>query len=187
MGKLKVGYSPWRGQALLEIPGENKMKVAIKVNEVDISKLALEQKVNVTLDAIPDTTFTGLVKDIAALANRDSKTKKNVFDVEVHLNETDARLKPGMSAHTQIIIDEIPDVLSVPIDAITIENERTWVTDSDGDQVEIETGKSSSDFIIVEKGLEDGDEIRLNQESGIQWKFRHDNCNVNTLLKSGRK
>lgn len=168
MGKLKVGYSPWRGQALLEIPGENKMKVSINVNEVDISKLALDQKVIVTLDAVPDTFFSGAVKEIAALANRDRRTKKNVFAVEVYLNEKDERLKPGMSAHTQIIIDEIPDVLAVPIDAIKIEGEKTLVTDAGGDPIEIKTGKSSSDFIIVEEGLEEGDEIQLTQESGVQ-------------------
>ncbi|KAA3610472.1 MAG: HlyD family efflux transporter periplasmic adaptor subunit [Calditrichaeota bacterium] len=166
MVKLKVGMSPWRGQALMEIPGANKMKVSVKINEVDIAKLAVEQKVNITLDAVPDTTFTGLVKEIAALANRDRKTKKNVFDVEIYLNEEDERMKPGMSANAQIIIDEIPDVLSVPIDAITVENEKTWVNDSDGDPIEITTGKSSSDFIVVEDGLEDGDEIQLSGESG---------------------
>jgi len=161
MVKLKVGMSPWRGQALMEIPGANKMKVSVKINEVDISKLAVDQKVNITLDAVPDTTFTGLVKEIAALANRDRKTKKNVFDVEIYLDVGDDRMKPGMSANSQIIIEEIPDVLSVPIDAISIENETTWVNDSDGDPVEIVTGKSSSDFIVVEEGLDDGDEIQL--------------------------
>jgi HlyD family secretion protein len=161
MVKLKVGMSPWRGQALMEIPGATKMKVSVKVNEVDISKLAVDQKVNITLDAVPDTIFTGLVKEIAALANRDRKTKKNVFDVEIYLDGGDERMKPGMSAHAQIIIDEIPDVLSVPIDAIKIENEKTWVNDADGDPLEIKTGKSSSDFIVVEEGLEEGDEIQL--------------------------
>ncbi|MCB0283396.1 MAG: efflux RND transporter periplasmic adaptor subunit [Calditrichaeota bacterium] len=180
MGKLKVGFSPWRGQALLEIPGENKMKVSIKVNEVDISKLALDQRVIVSLDAVPDTTFNGAVKEIAALANRDRKTKKNVFDVEVYLNEKDERLKPGMSAHTQIIIDEISDVLSVPIDAIKIENEKTYVTDAGGDPLEIKTGKSSSDFIVVEEGLDEGDEIQLSQEAGVQ-------NNSTSKRKSGKK
>ncbi len=170
MVKLKVGMSPWRGQALMEIPGANKMKVSVKINEVDISKLALDQKVNITLDAVPDTTFTGLVKEIAALANRDRKTKKNEFDVEIYLNEEDERMKPGMSANSQIIIEEIADVLSVPIDAIEIENEKTWIRDSGGDLVEIVTGKSSSDFIVVQEGLEDGDEIQLSSEGGIEGK-----------------
>lgn len=166
--KVKVGDTPWRGQALMEIPNAEKMKVAIKINEVDISKLKMEQKVNITLDALPDTSFTGIVKEIATLANRDRKTKKNVFKVEVYINETDERLKPGMSAHCQVIIDELEDVLAVPIDAIHVENEKSWVLDEDGDIMVVETGKTSSDFIIIENGLEDGDEIQLSgQETDV--------------------
>ena len=96
-----------------------------------------------------------------------SDGRQNVFDVEIYLTEGDERMKPGMSANSQIIIDEIPNVLSVPIDAITIENENTWVNDSDGDPIEIITGKSSSDFIIVQEGLDDGDEIQLSGDGDV--------------------
>lgn len=161
MGKLKVGYSPWRSQALMEIPTQNKMKACININEVNISKLELEQEAVINLDAVPDTTFTGNVKDIAALAHKDRKTKKNVFDVEVYLNENDERLKPGMTVHCRIIVQCIKDTLFVPIDAVNTINEKTIVYDEDGDAIEIKTGVSNSDFIIVQEGLEEGDMIRL--------------------------
>ncbi len=168
MGKLQVGHTAWRGQSLLEIPTQSKMKVSVKVNEVDISKIKLDQKVKITLDAVPDSIYSGQIKEIAALANKDRRTNKNVFDVEIYLNDYDDRLKPGMTASAQIIIDEIDDVLSVPLDAIFIEGERTWVVDEDGDEIDIKTGKSSSDFIIVESGLDDGDMIQLGKSGTIE-------------------
>jgi len=76
MAKLKVGYSPWRGQALLEIPSRNKMKVSVKINEVDISLLAKEQEVIVELDALPDSVFKGSVQEIASLAHKEHDSKK---------------------------------------------------------------------------------------------------------------
>jgi multidrug efflux pump subunit AcrA (membrane-fusion protein) len=168
MGKIKVGSTPWRGMALMEIPTQNKMKVAVKIDEIDISKLALDQNVEITLDAVSDTMFTGSVKTIASLANRDERTRKNVFDVEIYLNEFDERLKPGMTAHSRIIIDEIEDVISVPIDAVITEEERTIVYNGNGSPVEIKTGLANSNFIIVEEGLKEGDAIQLKgaQDSG---------------------
>jgi len=168
MGKIKVGSTPWRGMALMEIPTQNKMKAAVKIDEIDISKLALEQYVEITLDAVSDTIFTGNVKTIASLANRDNRTKKNVFDVEIFLNEFDERLKPGMTAQCRIIIDEIDDVLSIPIDAVHALEEKTMVKDASGDPVEIKTGQANDNFIIVEEGLSEGDKIRLqgDPESG---------------------
>jgi len=164
MEKVKVGSTPWRSQPLLEIPDQSKMKVVIKINEVDISRIALDQKVTITLDALVDTTFTGLVSDIAALAHTDRKSKKNVFDIEVIINEMDLRLKPGMTAHCEILIDVIPDTLFIPLDAVITRDEKTGVLDDSGEFIEIKTGKSNSNFIIVEEGLNDGDEIRLQKK-----------------------
>jgi len=168
MAKLKVGYSPWRGQPLLEIPSRNKMKVKVKVDEVDISQVALDQKVEVRLDAISDTLFLGKVKEIASLAYKDRDTKKNVFDVEIYLDSSDARLKPGMSAHCRIIVKKLKNVLSVPIDAITIKDGKSLVYLKNGKAKEISAGPSNSDFIVVENGLSEGDVIRLPTESTLK-------------------
>ena len=161
MEKVKVGSTPWRSQPLLEIPDQSKMKVVVKINEVDISRIVENQQVDITLDAIVDTIFTGIVSDIAALAHKDRKTKKNVFNIEVNINETDLRLKPGMTAHCKIIVDIIPDTLFIPIDAVITRDGKTGVLNDSGDFIQIKTGKSNSNFIIVEEGLNEGDEIRL--------------------------
>ena len=170
MAKLKVGYSPWRGQPLMEIPSQNKMKIKIKINEVDISRVAVGQETEVHLDAIPDTLFSGKVKEIASLAYKDRESKKNVFDVEVYLDSADDRIKPGMTAHCRIIIEKLEKVLSLPIDAVITENEKPAVYMKNGDKRQISTGISNADFIVVEKGLEDGDEIRLPEEAAAAGK-----------------
>lgn len=161
MRKVHVGFSPYRSQALLEIPGESKMKVNVNVDETDISRIKQDQKVHITLDAIPDTVFDGQIKKIAALANRQRDTKKNVFAVEIFFDSEVEGLKPGMSAHTQIIVDEIPNVLSIPVEAVYNKGGKSWVLDSGGDRIDIVTGKSNSDFVVVEKGLKEDDTIRL--------------------------
>lgn len=167
MSKVKVGSSPWRGQPLLEIPDQSKMKVVTTVNEVNISQLSLGLLVNIKLDAIVDTTFTGELAVISALAHRDRRSQKNVFDVEVTINELDERLKPGMSAGCQIIVNEIPDTLFIPIDALVRKDDQTGVYSKNGDFVTIQTGKTNSDFVIVRDGLQDGDVIRLKKSMDL--------------------
>ncbi len=168
MAKLKVGYSPWRGQALLEIPSHNKMKAKVKVDEVNISSIAKGQKAEIELDAVPDTIYTGLVTEIASLAYKDRKTKKKVFDVELNMDSTDARLKPGMTAHCRIIVEKLDSVLAIPIDAVSSEGENSVVYLKNGSKKIIKTGVSNSDFIIVEEGLEEGSTIRLPEGSAVQ-------------------
>ncbi len=161
MVKLKVGYTPWRSQSLIEIPSQGKMKVMATINEIDISRVKVGQKVEVRLDAVKDTVFTGEVTDISTLAHRDDDTEKNVFDIEILIHEVDPRLKPGMTARCTIIVQQLKDVLSVPIDAVEIKDGKSVVYDADGDPVEVETGESNGDFVVINKGLEEGDKIQL--------------------------
>ncbi|WP_456409051.1 efflux RND transporter periplasmic adaptor subunit [Caldithrix abyssi] len=161
MTKLKVGYTPWRSQALIEIPSHSKMKVMASINENEISRVKKGQQVEVRLDAIKDTLFSGTVTDIATLARQDDEKEKNVFDIEILINEADPRLKPGMTAHCNILVQKIENVLQVPIDAVQIKEGKSFVLDEDGDPIAIKTGQSNDDFVVVTEGLKEGDRIQL--------------------------
>ncbi len=161
MSKLKVGYTPWRGQALIEIPSQNRMKVVGSINEIEISRVKKGEKAEIRLDAVKDTVFTGTVSEVATLAHKDQDSDKNVFDVEVLINETDSRLKPGMTAHCKIIAQKLENVLTVPIDAVQLKGGKSVVYTAHGKAVVIETGESNGDFVVVRKGLQEGERIQL--------------------------
>jgi HlyD family secretion protein len=159
--KIKVGSSPWRSQPLMEIPDRSNMKVELNVNEVDISSLEKGQKVNIKVDALPEQVFTGEIINIASLAHEDEDSGKKVFEVEVHINELSEQLKPGMSSECQIIISQMDDVISIPIDAVVKKGEETGIYNAAGKFVPVKTGRVSSDLIVIEEGLNEGDKIRL--------------------------
>ncbi len=161
MSKLKVGYTPWRGQALIEIPSQNRMKVVGSINEIEISRVKKGEKAEIRLDAIKDSVFTGTVSEVATLAHKDRETDKNVFDVEILINETDSRLKPGMTAHCKIIVQKLENVLTIPIDAVQLKGGKSVVYNAHGKAVAIETGASNGDFVVVRKGLQEGERIQL--------------------------
>jgi RND family efflux transporter MFP subunit len=167
-GKLKIGYSPWRGQPLMEIPTQNRMKVSVMINEADISRLALDQETIIRFDAVTDTLFNGKVREIAALAHRENRLSRNVFDAEIYLDDYDDKIKPGMTAHCQIIVKRVANVLFVPLDAVQNIDGNPVVYDEDGDARAVTTGVSGSDFIIIENGINEGDRVRLQGDAGNQ-------------------
>jgi len=121
--------------------------------------------VEVKPDAFSDSKFSGTVMEVANLAvNKTGSTKIKVFPVEIYLNETHKDLLPGLTVSCRIIVDKLEDVLYVPIDAIQSEAGRNYVYKKSGNsyvKVEVETGRSNSDYTVIASGLNEGDEIAL--------------------------
>lgn len=163
--KFQIGEQTWAGQSIIQLPDLSSLKATVQINEVDISKINKNLKVEIRPDAFSDSIFTGSVNSIANLAiNKDRSSKIKVFPVEILLNETNKNLLPGLTVSCRIILDEIEDVLYIPLDALHIEGDKNYVYKKRGnsyDKVEIETGKNNTDYIVVVDGLKEGDEIAL--------------------------
>ncbi len=162
MGKVQEGDSPWPGQGLINLPDLSEMMIKTAVSEVDANKVDTGQEVLITLDAIPDKTYEGIVTKKGTLARKkDYNSKINVFDVEVTVTTQDEDLKPGMSASAWIISERIPDVVSVPLEAVFEKEGRTVVYLANKAEREITVGRKNDMSIEVTEGLECGEEICL--------------------------
>lgn len=162
MDKVQEGDNPWPGQGLINLPDLSTMIVKTTVSEVDISKVKKDQRCTIQLDAVPGPVFTGAVTDVGTLARpKERGSKINVFDVQIQLDSTDARLKPGMSARADIIIDEFADVLSVPLEAVFEVDDTTIVYAKGGRKIPVALGARNSSSVVVTSGLKAGDEICL--------------------------
>ena len=162
MSKIQEGDNPWSGQGLIDLPDLSTMIVETTVSEVDISKMKKGQKVNITLDAIPGPIFTGTVIDIGTLAHRKQRGSEiNVFDVDVEIDSTDERLKPGMSAKADIIVEVFDSVLAIPIEAVFERDDTTVVYTKGGKKIPVTLGARNDQSVIITAGLNEGDEIAL--------------------------
>ena len=87
------------------------MKVIANVDEADIGGVAVGNRVNFTVDAYPDDTFEGVVKQVRLEAT----TTNNVVTYEVVISapNADLKLKPGLTANVTIFTKEQADILSV--------------------------------------------------------------------------
>ena len=88
------------------------MYIDLKLEEVDRGKLQLGQNVKIRVDAIPDKEFTATldwISPIAALVFKGGSTPEKTFPARATLKNLDDRLRPGMSATAEIIIEQEPE------------------------------------------------------------------------------
>jgi len=103
----------------------NQQTVEISLNEVDLSKVKVGQKVNLTFDAVADLNITGAVADIDAIGTVSQGVV--TYNVKISLDTQDERVKPGMSVSASIITDIKQDVLMVQSSAIKGSGEDQYV------------------------------------------------------------
>lgn len=163
--KFQIGDQCWSGFPLIQLPDLTSLKATAKVNEVDIAKISKGLKVEIKPDAFSDSIFTGQVNTVANLAvNKSKESRAKVFPVEILINETNKNLLPGLTVSCRLIIDQIDDIMYVPIEAINAEGDKNYVYKKSGNaynKVEVEVGTSNSDYTIITKGIAENDEVAL--------------------------
>lgn len=159
--KMGVGaqISTW-DNIVATVPDLSKMVSKTYVNEIDISKVKQGQKAIVTIDAFPDKKLNGIVREVANIGEQIQGSNAKVFEVIIDITDFDSILRPAMTTKNQIITREYDDVLYIPSEAVHTEGKTTFVY-SRGNKIEVKTGESNENHIIIENGLEEGDEVML--------------------------
>jgi HlyD family secretion protein len=98
------------------------IQAELKVDETDVVNLALGDITEVKVDAIPDTVFEGEVTEIGNSPISTSTTSQEAkdFKVIITLKSPSSKLRPGMSCTGDITTDTKKDVLTIPIQALTV-------------------------------------------------------------------
>jgi HlyD family secretion protein len=172
--KYQVDDQPFPGWPLIGLPDLSQIKSSVQINEVDIAKIDTSQKAVIRLDAFPENSFKGKVTEIARLArNKERDSKVKIFDITILLDETDKKLMPGMTVSCEIIINEIPDTLFIPLEALFKQEKNNIVylkTDGGFESKPVAIGMENDDFVIITGGLSEGDEIALSDPTIIKTK-----------------
>jgi HlyD family secretion protein len=209
-GERVLGQAQTAGTEMMRIAHMEQMEVEVEVNENDIVNVSLADTSIIEVDAYPNRSFEGVVTEIAnsadvtATGSADQVTNYKVkvriitphnleYSSDLLLSESmpespsnndSPTFKPGMSATVDIKTNTVYDVVSVPIQAVTVRNfaeqdsteseeptvrnvsetedfRRVVFLNDNGvaRQVEVETGISNNTFIQIMSGLEAGQEI----------------------------
>jgi HlyD family secretion protein len=121
---------------LMTISDLSVIEAKVKVDETDVVRVHLGDSVEVSIDAFPDTTFTGRVTKVSnssVLNAAQTATGQNDravdYEVEVTLNKPPADTRPDLSATARIVTDTRKQALSIPIIALTVRENKAVSTE----------------------------------------------------------
>lgn len=163
---FKEGDKVWTGAAIAEIPDLSHMRVELKLEEVDRGKIKAGDPMRMRMDSIPEKEFTAdldWISPIAALVFRSWPPEK-LFPAWGALKNLDPRLRPGMSASVEIIIEKQPNALLIPARASFSQNGKPAVYVQQGQRFltrAIEVGKRNDEDLVVTRGLKEGELVTL--------------------------
>jgi HlyD family secretion protein len=144
--------------------------IEVSVDEIDIDRIALDQPVEITLDALPDRIVEGQIVDIAPTsiaAGAGVVTYLVTINIEA---EEGVTLRPGLTANASIVVEEIEDVLVIPNWSIRPDRDtgqafvNKLATDGEIVEVPVETGLRNEQFSEVLSGLTAGEVVVVTNE-----------------------
>lgn len=164
--KPAIGNTVFPGRALAEIPNLDNLQAKLYVLANDAIELDKQQRVELTLDAFPDKTFTGIVASVSAFPREIRRGNPiKYYELTASINEQNKDiLKPGRKLTATIYVTQPEETLAVPLQSITYEQEQSYVYLQRGSNFikhPVTTGRKNLYFIEITSGLTIGDQIAL--------------------------
>lgn len=150
-------------QVLLMIPDLSQMQVKVGIHESKVDRVKPDMAAQVVLQ---DRTIHGRVFSVASVTRPAGWWTGNVvkYDTIIKLDASQG-LKPGMSAEVEVTLARHENVLTIPVAAVVEDDNGhcCWVRTAEGSQRRaLRLGDSNDQFIVVEAGVKEGDEVVLN-------------------------
>ena len=165
--RVQEGAMVHEHQKIITIPDMNQMGAKANIHESVIKSVERDQPATVVVDAYPDSVLTGKVVKVGVLPDSENRWLNpdlKVYETQISIDGVYAWLKPGMSAQVEIHVKELPDVVYVPIQAVSSsEGQRVcYVTRLAGSEKRaVETGEFNNEFIEIKSGLTEGEVVLL--------------------------
>ncbi len=162
---VKTGDFVQVGQILLQEANLSHVIVRAFVDEPDVGRLQLGQRVEVTWDAVPGRIWTGTVNTVPATVKPHGN--RNVGETTCLINNEDLRLLPNTNVGATIIVAEHKDVLTLPRDALRVDDSKPYVFQIVDDHLKrhpIEFSLQNLTRVEITSGLSQGDKVALPAE-----------------------
>ncbi len=164
---FKAGDRAFPGQIIADVPDMATMRVTARLEEAERGRMQAGQKVVVRADAVPDRELTGRIDDISTLARIDFSNwpPQRNFDLIVKLDQTEARLRPGMNTSVRVAVDRIADAVLIPVRAVFEKNGRSvaYVARSRGgwDERIVQITRRGQEQLVVSDGVKPDERVAL--------------------------
>ena len=173
-GQVQEGDQVFPGQYFMQIVDLTQMVVNGTVNQVDSHSLVLGQKATIRLEAYPDLVLPGRVTSVGAMAGGGARgfrgSSRDLFvkqiPVRFVIDSRDSRVIPDLSASAAVVLHREEKALQIPRDAVVEEGGKAYVKVPLGEgssRREVQVGRKNGTHYVVLAGLQEGEEILLEQ------------------------
>jgi multidrug efflux pump subunit AcrA (membrane-fusion protein) len=180
-----VGMTISQAVPVARLSGGNALEVKLYVPERFISKIALAQPCEISLDAWPGETFRGSVSEVSPVVDPSSRT----MEIHVNVDNTQEKLKAGMFAKVRIITEHKDNIVRIPASAMVsrfAENYVYVVADDPENpgsrivrRISVKPGLLVDGILEIQEGLSGGDEIVIRGQTLL-----NDGVRVNVIERT---
>ena len=165
---IEEGATIRNRQELIKLPDVSEMKLAIKIHESHINMIRTGLGAYVVLDSMPDQRFRGTVRKVSLLPDSSSRwgnPNLKVYATEILLvDKLPPDVKPGVSARAEVVITNMQNVVTVPLQAITTRQGKQVAYVQSGGELKpmpVDVGMYNTRLIQIVSGLNEGDRVSL--------------------------
>jgi HlyD family secretion protein len=167
-GVIAEGEAVTEGQTIISMPDTATMVAEIGVHETEVDKVKTGQPVTIVMDAFPDRVLEGEVIEVAPLPDQQRgfmNPDLKVYKTLVRIDGTHDFLRSRMSCKVQILVEQLEDVIIVPIQVVSnrVDGKVCYVMASQSPEERVvRTGLFNDTFVEIIEGLEADEEVMLN-------------------------
>lgn len=169
---MQEGANVRERQEIITIPSAEGYVAVASLHESVLEKVVTGMPCLVSVDALPKRTFAGRVKFKAVLPDQQSffaNPDLRVYRTEIQITDRDADMRPGMSCSIEILVDELTDALTVPVQAVRLDAGAQVCFVSKAGTVEkrrVEVGPNNGKLVAIDSGLSEGEVVLLSPPPG---------------------
>lgn len=169
---IQEGTQVREGQEILTIPSTGGMIAEASIHESVLNQVAIDLPCTITVDAIPSQQFNGKVRFVAPLPDKGNwwaNPNQRLYRTEVSIEGASPEMRPGMNCSIEILVEEIPDAIYAPLQAIVLSKGKPIVFVTKGSRAEerdVVVGKQSDKWVQILEGLAEGEEVLLTPPPG---------------------
>ncbi|HWC00323.1 MAG TPA: HlyD family efflux transporter periplasmic adaptor subunit [Bryobacteraceae bacterium] len=161
---FKVGDQAWPGGSLAEVPDLTTLEMEGKIDEIDRGRIGVGNEARVHIDSLPEITFAAKLSSISLLTEQSFEwPPTSSFRAFGHIQKPDPRLRPGMNGGMDVVVNRLPDAISIPAKALFTRHGKptVYVAQKAGYRpVEVQVAARNPDEVAI-RGIGPGSVVSL--------------------------
>jgi len=168
-GSRKLTIGSWvsmQNPVIATLPDLSILDSETYVEEIYISKIKVGDSARVYIDALKNQENIGAISNISNVGQEMTGFDSKVFKVNIRIASDNDKVKPSMTTNNEIIIAREQNVLVIPRSTLFSEEGKQFVYLRELGKItikDVECGNQSDKFVVIKKGLKEGDKILLNK------------------------